>query len=456
MKLIRLLPVLSGLCGAALCLPAAAQDAATTAEVEALKAEVARLQAELSQAQAALAAHETAAGSASVAATMAPDPEPDPAPATKPLFPALEGLRIGGAVRVNYYGGDYTDNSPATAADAAGNGAVALDTFRVNVDYARGPWSAKAEYRMFRGYYGNDSYHFLHTGWIGYEFENADTLQVGVNRVPFGPGPYGISQSWFFDQHYYVGLADDMDLGVKYSGTRGDWDFDVAYYVSDEGSWSGSTRDSARYSYDVVNESGSGYGERNQFNARAIRHFTAGEWSFDVGASAQWGQLHSYGPQDDGDHYAFSFHPTARWQNWTFAAQLTTYRLNVDAAQPLGTDTLVQFGAYDFPTTLAADAWLGSASLSYTLQTPTIAWLDYLVPYLEYSSINKREAGFNDSELLTYGVAWAHGGWYIYTEVARSNGNDFVGNLGGFNSRFGANPNARWLTRYNLNFGYYY
>jgi len=29
------------------------------------------------------------------------------------------------------------------------------------------------------------------------------------------------SQSWFFDQHYYVGLADDMDLGLKYVTERG-------------------------------------------------------------------------------------------------------------------------------------------------------------------------------------------------------------------------------------------
>ncbi len=432
--------------------PLPAQNA-PAAELTALEAEVARLQEELRAAQAELAARRAAEDqiAPAPAATTAPA-EPD----TTPLFPLLDGLSIGGAVRVNYYFGDYADNSPATVADAAGNGTVALDIFRLNADFARGPWRAKAEYRFLEGYYGNDSYHFLHTGWVGYAFEGGDTLQVGVNRVPFGPGPYGLSQSWFFDQHYYVGLADDMDLGVKYSGSRGEWDFDLAYYLSDEGSWSGSTRDSARYSYDVVNESGQGYAERNQINARAIRHFTVGEVSFDVGVSAQFGQLHSYGPQSDGHHTAFSVHPTAHWDNWTLATQLTTYRYDVDAAQPLGTDELVQFGAYDFPSTMAAEAWLGAVSLSYHLDTPAIAWLDYVVPYFEYSSIRKRAAGFHDSDLLTLGAAWARGGWYIYTEMARSNGNDFVGNLGGFNSRFGANPNARWLVRYNFNLGYYF
>ncbi|MEZ4567401.1 MAG: hypothetical protein R2860_10730 [Desulfobacterales bacterium] len=41
---------------------------------------------------------------------------------------------------------------------------------------------------------------------------------------------------------------------------------DMAYYVSDEGTYNGSnfSKDSVRYSYDVVDETGDGYEERNQ------------------------------------------------------------------------------------------------------------------------------------------------------------------------------------------------
>ena len=231
------------------------------------------------------------------------------------LIPALKGLTIGGAVRVNYYFGDYTDSSPATSADAEGNGAMALDTFRINLDYERGPWVEKFEYRFFTGYYGNDSYHFIHTGWLGYNFADDSKVQVGVNRVPFGPGPSGVSQSWFFDQHYYVGLADDMDFGVKYSTSVGDLSINLAYYYSDEGTSSGSSDDSSRYSYDVVNESGNGYEESNQFNIRAIYAAELGDVSVDLGASAQYGMLDSRGVQDDGDHYALSLHPVFKWNN---------------------------------------------------------------------------------------------------------------------------------------------
>jgi hypothetical protein len=64
---------------------------------------------------------------------------------------------------------------------------------------------------------------------------------AGVTRVTFGPGPYGVSQSWFFDQHHYVGLPDDMDFGIKYVTQRGNWDLSLAYFYSSEGNWRGTS-----------------------------------------------------------------------------------------------------------------------------------------------------------------------------------------------------------------------
>jgi len=380
------------------------------------------------------------------------------------LIPALEGLKIGGAIRANYYLGDYTSGGLAEDMNRGEDGTISLDTFRINMDYVRGPWVAKFEYRFYPGYSNNnsDGYSMIHTGWLGYNFESGDQVQVGINRVPFGPGAYGVSQSWFFDQHYYVGLSDDMDLGIKYQTTQGDWSFDFAYYLTDEGSYFGEnfSNDSVRYSYDVSNETGEGYEERNQFNARAVYAAEIGDMTVDLGASVQYGMLESKGTQDDGDHYAISFHPVFKWNNWTFAPQLTHYKYDIDAylTDSNGdlTDSLIQFGAYDFPTTVATEAWIAAASLSYNYEVNQVDWLDYVIPYVEYSSIIKEESGFNNSDLFVVGAAWARGGWYIYTEVAASNGNDFVGNESGYSSRFGENPNEKWETRLNLNFGYYF
>ncbi len=365
----------------------------------------------------------------------------------------IGNLKIGGAMRANYTVGDYSASSGGSASRAwEDDGNVNLDTLRINLDYNKGPYAAKVEYRWYNGY------NFLHTAWLGYTFEDDSQVQVGVNRVPFGPGAYGVSQSWLFDQHYYVGLSDDMDLGVKYSTRNGNWAWDVAYYFADEGQYKGASRDSARYSYDIVNESGNGYEERNQFNVRGIYSMAdSGDGvSTDLGFSLQMSELESKGAQSDGDHYAASVHMINKWGNLKLASQLTRYEYDVDANQPLGTDALVQFGAYDFPSTAAAEAWVPAVSLSYTHVTKNIDWLDYMVPYLEYSSIIKDESGFNDSDLIVLGVALARNGWYIYNDLAFSNGNEFVGGDSAFGDRLGANADDQWITRFNINFGYYF
>jgi hypothetical protein len=112
---------------------------------------------------------------------------------------------------------------------------------------------------------------------------------------------------------------------------------------------------------------------------------------------------------------------------------------------------------------VATDVWIPAVSLSYRYDTPALGWLDYVRPYLEYSNIVKENDDFNDSELVTAGAAWANGGWYIYTELAYSNGNYFVGDEGDDYSNifdgvgdFGANGNDSWNARFNINFGYYF
>lgn len=378
-------------------------------------------------------------------------------------------LKIGGAIRANYTIGDYDPILDRSSRAQEDGGTVALDTFRINLDYAHAQWVAKAEYRFYPGYGNNnhDGYHFPHTGWIGYNFDDDSQVQVGLNRVPFGPTAYGVSQSWMFDQHYYVGLADDMDLGVKYTKPMGNLTLDFGYYVSDEGTHNGAnfSKDSVRYSYDVVDETGQGYEERNQFNVRAIYTVAGDSVSTDLGASLQYGLLESNGIQDDGDHMAASVHAVATMGNFKLAPQLTYYNYDVDAAQPLGTGKLVQMGAFDFPTLIAAEAFIPAVSLSYKIDTPKVEWLDYVLPYVEYSSIMKAESDFNDSEMAVVGAAWANGGWYIYTDLAFSNGNDFVGNEVGYgtspgpawaSNRFGANTTNAWEYRFNMNFGYYF
>ena len=375
----------------------------------------------------------------------------------------LGPLRLGGAMRVNFIQGSYETD---VEGPSRGTGNFELDTFRINLELRYGQWTGALEYRWY------DGYNFLHSGWLGYAFNEHSELKAGLTRVPFGPGPYGVSQSWFFDQHYYVGLVDDMDLGIHYTARTGAWAFDLAWFLRSEPNGNGNSVGSARYGYDavvwnsaiaddgsIVAAATNGYRERNQFNLRAI--YDGLPFPADVGLSAEYGQLDG-DEVDDGDHWALSVHMVNAIGALTVASQLTRYEVRIDADNPWGTDALFPSGAYDFAWLTASKAWLPAVSVSYRVDVPNFVWLDYVLPYLEYSSVIKDEGDFNDSQLLVAGAAWASGGWYLYTDLAWSNGNLFVGNEGDNYAvadgvgDWGVSGNDRWNYRFNLNLGYYF
>ncbi len=369
-------------------------------------------------------------------------------------------LRVGGAIRAGYAIGDYASTTGPSRGSDGGN--FALDTFRVNLDYSKNALSGKFEYRWYNGY------NMLHTAWIGYQVDQDSKALIGVNRVPFGVGPYGVSNSWFFDQHYYVGLADDMDLGVRYTTKKGDWTWDVAYYVGDEGSWRGASRDSARYSYDpVVWKSDfdgdgvaedSGYTEKNQVNLRGIVTLGSEKSPTDLGFSLQYSQLDGVNAED-GDAYAASIHVKTQIQKYGIKAQLSHYEYNIGSDNGWNSGDLIPMGAFDFAWPVAAKGTIPAIAVNRLIQTDDIEWLDSVNVYAEYSTLLKNGkttdgVSFKDSDMFILGAAWASGGWYVYTDFAFSNGNYFVG-LDEFTT-FGANLSAKWQSRFNINFGYYF
>ena len=474
-----------------------ALPAAATADVDALEQRVAELTRQLEEARRALAAAQdepigtgaldVGADDAAVVSQQLIAPgvvaETDEAPdESAPESTALKigPVTVGGAMRVNYVLGSYKVQEAVAGPNRGGNGGnIELDTFRINLALDYENIIGRLEYRWYPAGTGK-SYNFLHTGWLGYRFADDSEVQVGVNRVPFGPGPYGVSQSWFFDQHYYVGLSDDMDLGIKYSTSIDQWTLDAAYYPLSEGSYFGRSLNSTRYSYDAVRWGESidadgnvsyggehnGFDERNQLNLRAIYSFADTAIPTDVGVSLQYGQLKGQ-RIEDGSHWAASAHMINRMGPLTVASQLTRYEYDVDSDNPWGTDKLIPMGAYDFAWPAATKAWIPAVSVSYLMETPQISWLDSVLPYIEYSSIVKDESAFNDSQMWVAGAAWASGGWYIYSDLAYSNGNYFVGNEangGGTDNYgridgvgdFGVNGNDKWNYRFNLNLGYYF
>ena len=371
--------------------------------------------------------------------------------------PKKSPIKIGGAMRANYVYGTYTDGR------GDDNGDVDLELLRVNADLDFQNIIGRVEYRWYPRWFGYDSgYSMIHTAWLGYNFEDLGTLKAGIVRVPFGPGPYGVSSSWFFDQHFYVGLADDMDLGIRWTGSLDKLTYDVAYYLQSEFQTDGSSLNSSRYAYDVVSrkveEDEEGYDEQHHFNLRAI--YTV-ENVADVGVSLQYGLLKATNVGDDesGSHYALSAHMKNSYANFTLFSQFTYYDHIIADETPWGTGDSILMGAYDYASPVASNGMIPALSLRYNgIDTSGISWLDSVTPYVEWSSIIKTAEGYNPSTLLTIGASWTlYGTLYVYSDFALSDANPFVGNDGAgdlaANEDY-AEKKQNW--RFNLNFGYYF
>jgi hypothetical protein len=382
-------------------------------------------------------------------------------------------IKIGGALRVGWAYGSYESGNPDNPhrrSDKIGD--VDLEIFRLNADLDYHNVISRLEYRWY------DTYSMIHTAWLGYNLGDLGTLKAGIVRAPFGPGAYGVSSSWFFDQHFYVGLADDMDLGITWSDTLGKLTLDVGYFLQSEFQTDGSSLASSRYSYDIVRwkekadaagtvEWGAGengFDEQLQFNLRAIY---ALENIADVGVSLQFGLLKgtNVGKDDSGNHYALSAHMKNSFADFTLFSQFSYYAHNITDKTPWGTGDLIPMGAYDFAWPIASKGLIPALSLRYGgIDTSSISWVDSVTPYAEWSTILKTVDDYNASTLVTLGASWTVlGALYVYSDLALSDGNFFVGNTGdaygnlltGVN-HVGANGNNTWHWRLNFNFGYYF
>ena len=382
-------------------------------------------------------------------------------------------VKLGGAIGINYAYGTYENNDRGE-----NGGAVDVDVFRLNADLAYHNVIGRLEYRWQAAGGGiYDTYSMIHTAWLGYDAGESGTFRAGIVRVPFGPTAYGVSSSYFFDQHWYVGLSDDMDLGIRWSTTLGKLALDIGYYPSSEPQTDGDSLESSRYGYDVVRweetvdadgtvtwgDRENGFEERHQVNLRGIYPLEGGT---EVGASLQYGLLQGTGiaGDDSGDHFALSGHMKNALGNFTLYSQLTYYVYSITDDTPWSTGDVIPMGAYDFAWPVASEGVIPALSLRYNgVDVSGVSWLDGVTPYVEWSSIMKPADGLNDSTLVTAGAAWTIGALYLYSDLALSDGNYYVGNEGDDYGNIyagvgdlGANGNNDWNWRINLNFRYYF
>lgn len=348
--------------------------------------------------------------------------------------PAGPAIALGGALRFNLVHRDFSDASDGKRGESG------LDVFRLNVDGRLDNILVSAEYRFY-------SYmQTIHHGWLGYEFQDQSQLQFGIHQVPFGLLPYAAHNAWF-GVPYYVGLADDYDMGVQYLRQDGPWSTRLAFYKNEELNDAGNLD---RYSFDLVNAGEQQNEEINQLNARVAYTFGAGGGcETEVGGSGQVAELYNALSNDRGDHRAIAAHVDSRCGRWNLQLQGTHYVY--DTANPSGiTDQVVRVGAFGGSYDIASEASILVANLAYNFDSP---WrhIDQITCYNDYSRLFKASAGTLDSQLNTLGCALGSGPLFTYIDWIMANNMTFFGD-----GSMAAGGEDKWRSRFNINIGFYW
>ena len=382
-------------------------------------------------------------------------------------------MNIGGAVRFNFVYTDYENGTSPLG--TANRNEWTWDTWRLNLEGLSKGVRFSFEYRFYPAF----NSHFIHHGWLGYDFSNDLTVKMGVHQVPFGMQPF-VSHSWWFQLPYYVGLEDDYDMGFKAVKRLDQLTLSLAYYLNSEprgtseagfGAFS-----AARYSYDVIQVEGNSNRERNQVNGRIAYDLNNGQ----VGLSAQYTQIANLATEENGDQLAFAAHWDQSLGRWNLKSQVIYYRFDGvedDAGTPLN---VVQMGAYGFGSyDVAAEATLYSVGLSYTLPLD-VGPISSIEFYNDYSLMDKNaalslgntETAFTNSQQNVLGaLITAADRIYMYVDLAMGYNHPWLTNsFGGASLGTGKavdyanpagllnpiDPNPDWNFRFNINLGYYF
>ncbi|AYH43915.1 hypothetical protein [Azoarcus sp. DN11] len=361
-------------------------------------------------------------------------------------------LKIGGALRARYDYRDYGDKVSK----------LSFDTFRIDVNYDSSTFFGSAQYRFYGSAFPYDytkdvgRINFPAWAWVGYKLNQDTRVVAGINQVPFGLLPY-VSSTFYQSLVNVIGIEDVHDLGAKIQQKFGALDVQLGFYPQDGGNWAGTSRDSNRYSVNVVKADsyvtgGSNNKERNLFVGRVAYTFEHGaESSSEVGVSALRSTLHNDDTGGDGTRKAYALHYGGKFGALGILAELGRQDMSPRNPSATGNDT-VTFGAYDGSFNVASKADFYSAEVNYALPW-TFGPVSNITPYLNYSVVAKDKSTFKDSQRVNLGAHFTAGPLFIYTELRWGKNDPYTGD---FVNGAAAGGEDKWKKAFYANIGYYF
>ncbi|WP_068691111.1 hypothetical protein [Culturomica massiliensis] len=351
----------------------------------------------------------------------------------------LPQFHFGGALRFNYNFSDWNRGHRDRGGD------FGYDVFLLHPTASYKKLLLDADFRFYSTAFGG---FMLKYGWIGYQFNPQNRIEVGLTRVPFGIQPSG-AHNFFFQIAYYVGLEDDSDMGVKFVHTGEHWEYALAFFKNAEELLFSADAEVSddRYGYDVAGRNK----EINQLNGQVFY-----KWGENViqksGVSAEFGLLYNLDTRNNGTHFAFALHHELYWKGLSLKAQATTYALYPKNA-PGEDRTLITMTAYGAPYLVAAKANIYSLSLGYKFP---IHWGPFksLQIYNDFGWLQKWNDNYKNSFQNVSGCLLTAGPVQTYIDYALGKNQAWLGpDWNGFGPGGGSDS---WHARFNINIGYYF
>lgn len=233
-----------------------------------------------------------------------------------------DGIKIGGAVRVNYAYRDYDEKSKDKGGD------FNFDMAAIKFDGKMGDWGLAAEYRF------TSSTDYIKYGYGYYQPNDNWQLQFGVNKVPFGNREF-ISNSWWFGLPYYLGFEDNHDIGIKAVYEKNGWHTDIAFYKNPEYAAGENKRYAADLYTGTINGTEYHNEETNQVNLRQTYTLEHEGGQTTLGGSVEVGQIYNSSTGNNGNRYAAALHLDSSYKGWNLQLQAMQYEYDAaDAADP--------------------------------------------------------------------------------------------------------------------------
>lgn len=345
-------------------------------------------------------------------------------------------VTFNGALRVHYKDEFYNKTRKREG------GEFGFDLFGLVVGASYKKFKVFADMRLMPSSFGGT---MPKEGWVGYDFQNGDDIQVGLVQDPFGNLDYN-SYSWFLGIGYGLGFEGKYSMGVKYHHKGETWDWQAAFMKNAMETFTNDKdlRDN-QWSASVLGDQK----EINQLSGQLIYKVKTGAGFHNIGVSAKVGQLYNFEEDKMGDRNAFAVHYNLEYKGLGIKAEAYKYQFNKKGS---GDPAYVDMGSFNYTYQAAAEGTVVAVSARYSIPFKSKK-LNEIAFYSEYGQLKKKYK-LDPSYMLTNGVmVRLANSIYTYLEYVAGYNHPFLGGSAG--SLYNDSDN-KWHARLQCNIGYYF